>query len=495
MGRFGFVGASYTARSIAVADEECINWYAELIESQGSLVSSKSYGGANALSVQSYFPTPGIAAFSNTAGAASVRGLIFAGGRLFEVVGAQFVEITNGGAQTVRGAVANDGNQASLAQNGLQVLIVSGGEAYCFTLATNVLLNVTGQLAGAPLQCDESDTYFVVIFEGSNKFQMSQVLDGTTWPGQLVNEVSVFPDNITAIKINHRELWVMGQFRSQPYQDTGSAEIYDVIPGALIENGCAATFAISRADNSVFWLGQDERGGRMCWRSNGYTPQRISTHAVEYDLGTYTAAQIAAATVYSYQDGGHIFWVIYIPGASWTWVFDISQGLWHKRDQWNNGQPKAHWGWNYVYAFGMHLIGDWNSGNLYAMELTNLTDLGGTIRRLRRAPTVGDEMKIMFHQRLTIDFETGLGPIPPLLDGAGNARDPQCMLRFSDDRGHTWSNQLLLNCGQAGNFLARATQTRLGSSRYRVYEVACTDPIAWTIVDAYLATTASSGLN
>ncbi len=101
-----------------------------------------------------------------------------------------------------------------------------------------------------------------------------------------------------------------------------------MIPGALIETGGAATFAQARADNSVFWIGQDERGGRMAWRSNGYTPQRVSTHAVETDLSSYTAAQIASLVSWSYQDSGHLFWVLYIPGSSWSWVYDVGEGLW-----------------------------------------------------------------------------------------------------------------------------------------------------------------------
>jgi hypothetical protein len=321
------------------------------------------------------------------------------------------------------------------------------------------------------------------------------VFDGTTWPGQLVNEVSVFPDNITSMKMNHRELWLWGIKRCQPYQDTGSTEVYDVIPGAMIENGSAATFAVDRVDNSTFWIGQDERGGRMAWRSNGYTPSRVSTHAVETDLTSYTAAQIAAMVSYAYQDSGHLFWVLYVPGSSWSWVFDIGEGLWHKRAKWVANAFQAHWGWNHVYAFGKHLIGDWNSGNLYDMEFANLTDVGGPIRRLRRSPTVGDETKWLFHKQLVIDFDTGLGPQPPLLDGAGNPRDPQCMVRWSDDRGKTWSPEAILNCGQAGEFMTRAAQRRLGRSRYRVYEVSVTDPIPWVIVDAYLETDPSTGLN
>jgi hypothetical protein len=350
------------------------------------------------------------------------------------------------------------------------------------------LLNVTAQLAGAPLKCDYSDSYFIVMFAGNNKFQMSQVLDGTTWPGLLVNEVEVFADNIVSLICNHREPWIFGALRSQPYQDTGSAEVFDVIPGTLIEKGCAATFVPCRLDNSVFWIDQDERGALSAWRSNGYTPQRISTYAVETDLGTNTRANIQGMTSYSYVDAGHIFWMLYIPGSLWSWCYDVVEGLWHKRASWNaqTGSWQPHRSWNHSYAFGMHLVGDWATGNLCLMSMANLTDNGANIQRLRRSPTIINEMARIYHAELTVDFDTGQGPQPPLKDGNGNPRPPQAVLRFSDNRGKTWSNQHVQGCGFAGQFQARAVWRRLGQSRYRVYELRVSDPIIWVVVDAYL---------
>lgn len=489
--RFGFIGPSYTARSSAVADEECINFFAESVESQGGFLIQQPYGERSYGGLKSYFGTPGIAQFANL-NQQGVRGQLWTGSRLFAVAGTEFVEVMSNGTVTNRATVAADNNPASLAWNGIQVLVISAGHAYCFTLATNAWVEVTASLAGVPLKADYSDSYFVVCFQNSNKFQMSQVLDGTTWPGQLVNEISVFPENISSIIVNHRELWVFGQQHTQPYQDTGSAEVFDPIPGTLIEKGCVATFSPCRLDNSIFWIDQDERGAASAWRSSGYTPQRISTHAVEIDLAA--TANLSGCCSYAYQDGGHLFWVLYIPGASWTWVYDVGEQLWHKRAHWNNAQWQAALGWNHAYAFGQHLIGV--PGNvtfpgaqyLYTLSMANYSDSGSPIRRLRRSPAITDEMKWITHAELTVDFDTGQGPQPPLTDGAGNPRPPQAMLRWSDDRGKTWSNEHIADCGFAGEYKARAVWRRLGRSRYRVYELSVSDPIPWAIVDAYLRT-------
>ena len=350
------------------------------------------------------------------------------------------------------------------------------------------LMDVTSQLAGAPIKARYSDGYFIVIFADSNKFQISAILDGTTWPGIQVSAVSVFPENIVSIEVSHRELWVFGSQHAQPYQDSGTDEVFDVIPGGLIETGAAATFGVNLLDNTVFWISEDVRGARQAWRANGYTPMRISTHAVEKSLSSYNENQIANLVSYSYQDSGHLFWVLYIPGTDCTWVYDVAQSLWHKRAEWHpeSGSYGPHRSWNHVYAFGKHLVGDWESGNLYEMNLGFLDENGAVIRRLRRSPTLTSEMEWIYHSEFNADFAPGLGPQPPLTDGDGNPRPPQAMLRWSDNRGSTWSNEHVVGCGFAGEYNTRVIWRRLGRSRYRVYELVVSDPIPWTLVDAYL---------
>lgn len=483
--RFGFVGPSYTAKSGSIADEECINFYPETNESGGPFDVEQAYGGREYASLKSYLWTPGLSVFSALPNGPT-RGSCWTGTRLFYVSGSDLIELKSDGTQTNRGTVSNDGNPASLTWSNVQVLIVSGGKCYCYTLATNTLVDVTSQLAGTPIQCGYSNGYFIVSFLNSNKFQISNILDGTTWNAIFVNAVSVFPDTITSIIVNHGELWAFGNQHCQPYQDTGSASIFDPIPGALIENGSMATFGPCRIDNSVFWIGQDERGGAVAWRSNGYTPQRISTHAVEVDLTEQAGTPTAVS--YTYQDSGHLFWVIYIPGAKWTWVYDVAEGLWHKRAFWVAAAAsyQPHLSWNHVYAFGKHLVGDWASGNVYWMDQSIYKDNGALIRRLRRSPTVLNEMERVYHSELRVNLNAGNGPQPPFTDGNGNPRAPQAMLRWSNDAGSTWSNQHVRPCGFAGEYGTFVRWERLGYGRRRVYEFSVTDPIPWAITDAYL---------
>jgi hypothetical protein len=67
--------------------------------------------------------------------------------------------------------------------------------------------------------------------------------------------------------------------------------------------------------------------------------------------------------------------------------------------------------------------------------------------------------------------------------------DPEAMLRWSDDGGHTWSNEHWSKMGAIGQYGRRVFWRRLGMTmklRDRVYEVSGTDPVKIAIVGAEL---------
>jgi hypothetical protein len=84
-------------------------------------------------------------------------------------------------------------------------------------------------------------------------------------------------------------------------------------------------------------------------------------------------------------------------------------------------------------------------------------------------------------------LQTGLLIADPL--------DPQVMLRWSDDGGHTWSNEHWRSMGKSGEWGYRVFWRRLGMTeklRDRVYEVSGTDPIKLAIMGAELEVSGSS---
>lgn len=74
--------------------------------------------------------------------------------------------------------------------------------------------------------------------------------------------------------------------------------------------------------------------------------------------------------------------------------------------------------------------------------------------------------------------------------------NPKVMLRWSDDGGHTWSNEHWREMGRLGEYGRRVIWRRLGMTmklRDRVYEVSGTDPVKIAIMGAELDVTPTNG--
>ena len=305
--------------------------------------------------------------------------------------------------------------------DGFTINITGTGTANTFTpLASGTLLGPISYVAYV-------EGLFVALLSNSDQFQWSNPLDATMWDPLQTNKVSVFAGNVLSMFADHNELWFWGERQSQPYSLTGSANTFDIIPGAFLEAGIFAPNSPVRLDNSIFWLGGDERGAGVIWRANGYTPSRVSNHAIEFALQgyltTYGAVGLSNAVGYSYQDQGHGFYVLYFPSPSATWVYDVATGMWHQRGYWNatNGVFTAHHSQCHTFNFGKHLVGDWSSGKVYNMNISFYDDAGNPIRRVRRARHASSDQSYVFHKVLQLYIETGVGPQPPLTFPAGPA--------------------------------------------------------------------------
>lgn len=492
MARFGLIGPSYRSQSLNADCQMTMGWYVEQIES--------TYG----KSALALYPTPGQKLFATIPASTSVRGQLEINGREFAVGGTNFCEVLANGTVNVIAQVANDLLPVSMVASPQQLLLASGGNLYVYWLQTTIggsnpqpagtfqqIANSNFSLPsganGNPGAVEFMTGFFIVLLRNSQVLYISTPFDASTWPALQKIIVSVFPDNVNSITENQNRLWVQGKKRSAVYYASGGPNILDVDPSGNIENGAASAFGTIRADNSIFWIDQDERGSGIVRRASGYTPQRVSNHAIEFALQGYPT--ISDCVTYSYQDQGHTFVVFTFPTAQHTWVYDVATNMWHERGYWNVGAGNftAHKSQNHALAFGMHLVGDPGSGNIYQQSISLYTDAGGNpIRRVRRSPHISIENKFMFHNELIIDAETGLGPEPPLLDGNGNPRGPEMMLSWSDDYCHTFSNEYMLDAGQAGQYKKRLRRSRLGRARDRVYQISTTDPVPWRIIEAYL---------
>jgi len=139
---------------------------------------------------------------------------------------------------------------------------------------------------------------------------------------------------------------------------------------------------------------------------------------------------------------------------------------------------------------GQIVIGDYLGGQIYAYDPKVYTEAGSTqkwLRSWRALPTGTNNLRRTTQHTLQLDCESGVG-----LDGSSDTvtvqgSDPQVMLRWSDDGGHTWSSEHWRSMGKLGETGRRVIWRRLGMTlklRDRVYEISGTDPVKITIMGA-----------
>jgi hypothetical protein len=504
------LGQSYVARSVNAADNRMINLFPEVIPEGGKEPGwLQRAPGLRLLATIGTGPIRGVWAFASSSSVA------------FVVSGNELYKINTSYNATLLGSVSGSG-PVSMADNGTQLFVACDPDSYIYNNSTDVFSPISDPDFPGAKVVGYLDGYFVFIEPNSQKIWVTTLLDGTSIDPLDFASAEGSPDGVVGMIVDHREVWVYGTNSVEVWYNTGASDFpLQRIQGAFNEIGCAATYSVAKLDNGLFWLGADSRGQGIVYRANGYNGQRISTHAVEWHIQSY--GNISDAVAYTYQQDGHSFYVLTFPSANKTWVYDVAAQAWHERASGNENQYRHRS--NCQMAFDSEIVvGDFENGNIYAFDMTVYADNGAIqkwLRSWRALPPGQNNLKRTAHHSLQLDCESGVGldyldPLGPveienlydlllledggeLLTEAGDGillnesewgmMQPQVMLRWSDDGGHTWSSEHWAPMGAIGQFSQRVFWRRLGMTlklRDRVYEISGTDPVKIAIMGAEL---------
>jgi len=499
------LGSAYVARSVNAADNRMVNLYPEATPEGG-----KEAGFLNRC--------PGLRLLC-TAGVGPIRGIWEHNGIGYIVSGLELYSVSSTWNVTLIGTVAGTG-PVSMADNGAQLFIACNGPSYIYNFNTLAFQQITDPDFAGAVTVGYIDGYFVFNQPDSQILWVTSLLDGTSIDPLEFASAEGSPDGLVSLIVDHREVWLFGTNSVEVWYDAGLTDFpLTRIQGAFNEIGCAAAYSVAKLDNGLFWLGSDARGRGIVYRANGYTGQRVSTHAIEFAIQGY--GDISDAVAYTYQQEGHAFYVLIFPSANATWVFDVATGAWHERAGFANGLLGRHRSNCQMSMAGEIVVGDYDNGNLYAFDLDVFADNGEVqkwLRSWRALPPGQNDLKRTAHHSLQLDCETGVGlsgnDVPDelsyllteasveLLTESGDTitvdmevvqgSNPQVMLRWSDDGGHTWSNEHWTSMGAIGTYGTRAIWRRLGMTtklRDRVYECSGTDPVKIAILGAELGVT------
>lgn len=502
------LGSAYVARSVNAADNRMVNLFPEIVPE----------GGKEPAFLQR---APGLTALA-TVGVGPIRGLWTFGEYGYAVSGTMLYQIDSNWNAVAKGTVVGSG-PVSMADNGTQLFIAANPQGYIYNANIDVLQQITDPDFPGAGTVGYIDGYFTFNEPGTQKIWVTSLLDGLAVDPLEFSSAEGNPDNVVAVFVDHREVWVFGTNSTEVWYDAGLLDFpLARIQGAFNELGCAAPYSVAKMDNQVYWLGKDARGQGIVYRAAGYIGQRVSTHAIEWQMQEY--ADLTDAVGYTYQQDGHSFYVLNFPSANTTWVYDVATGAWHERASLNDGEFNRHRANSQMFFNNTTVVGDYENGKIYAFDLNVYADDGAPqkwLRSWRALPTGANNLTRTIQHALQLDCETGVGlnlyPAAGQQDlttesglnittesgdllitaayPAAPGYIPQAMLRFSDDGGHTWSNEQWKSMGAIGNFGKRTIWRRLGATmkiRDRVYEVSGTDPVRIYIMGAELAISGAS---
>lgn len=543
------LGGTYVTRSINAANARMVNLFPEAVPDGG-----KEPGFLNR--------APGLRLLANM-GDGPVRGMWQFGGYGYVVSGEVLYRVDSIFNVVAIGVVSGSSGPVSMSDNGTQLFIACNGPSFIYNSSTLAFAQITDPDFPGAVTVGYIDGYFVFNEPNSQRIWITQLLDGQSIDPLDFASAEGSPDGLVSLIVDHREIWLFGTNSVEVWYDSGAADFpLSPVQGAFNEVGCIAAFSVAKLDNGLFWLGSDARGKGIVYRANGYAAERISTHAVEWQIQQYE--NLSDAIAYTYQQDGHAFYVLIFPSANTTWVFDVATALWHERAAFINGSFTRHRSNCQMAYNGEIVVGDHELGNIYAFDLDVFSDAGAVqkwLRSWRALPTGTNDLKRTAQHSLQLDAETGaiessvttpivisdisnpnddlltesgdflvweydtlsslltesndiivqedggliyLNGLPSTVGGkiliqlglsSATAIDPQVMLRWSDDGGHTWSNEHWRSMGKTGQWGRRVIWRRLGMTlklRDRVYEVSGTDQVKIAIMGAELQVSATN---
>lgn len=409
------------------------------------------------------------------------RGLVAntAGNQLFAVTGNKLYSVSPLGARTQIGTLLTHVGHVGMKIGLNQLVVTDGAFGYVYDLQTKAFTRITsdGWLGSATVEY--LDGYFTFIDPNSQTFYLSALEDATTIDALDFATANASPDKLVGQVVTNKVLVLLGEVSGEIWQDSGGADFpLERNSGSFLEVGLLSAFTAKELDNSVFWLGRDERGAGIVYKMEGFRPVRVSTMAVEEKIQEAISAgnDMSQACAYSYQQGGHSFYVLQVPGLDTTWCYDAASQQWHERAELTLGEYEQHRGKYHAYCFGKHLILD-DDDEINEYDVTANTNAGDVLVRDRVSPHYASaQLNRIAFSSFQLDCTVGFGI-------AGQAQ-ANVMLRYSDDGGFSWKSWRTATIGAVGEKKARAKFNRCGSARDRVWQVRCSDDVPFAIINA-----------
>jgi hypothetical protein len=476
-------GGFYQALSPVFGADTAVNVYTETREVPGSAKSVTMYG------------TPGL---TNrlTVGTRGNRGWFSQDGLTITVVGGTLYSIDTGAyTATSLGAITDDGAQVYFASNGAggnQIGIVGGGQLKVLTISTLALSAAITLPFSLPVMITFQDGYGFINEKNTPIIWFSALEDLTLWDSLDFFTRSASSDNIIGITVSRDRVWALGSKTTTLFYDSGDADTPWVpYPGTTIQTGLISPSLLGVYNDQLYWVADSQKGQPRVVRAVDPQVQEVSTPPINHWLAS--CPSLTNGELLIYEQNGHPFVVVTAPSSPddiQTYAFDVRENLWHARagldtatglyTRWRARGSAA--------TTGVVFVGDYDSGDLYTLDLDTYTDNGVTIKRERAAPYLSQEPQWLFVPQIQLLAQAGVG-----IGGSGSGNDPTVQLSISRDGARSWIVVGTARLGQMGEYLTRTIWRQVGRVRADLFVIKMTQTAPVKCVWGPLALTIENG--
>lgn len=469
------IGPSSQGRSLTQNVERTINFYPEAsVANANAPVALLGCPGRDLVGTE----------FTYSGGFSPVRGWTVLDGRLFLAEARSLREWSSDDTSEVVAPLATTTGRVVMSSN-TGKLVLGDGAFKVYDPATSAFETVTidGEEALTGTWSGFLNQQTLYLQRNSQRVYYSDVSVALTVQGTSYFEAEISPDEANCLLVDRQEVYVGGARSIQVFHNSGDADNpFEPVPGGMIPVGVVAPYSFLPFDNGLVLVGVSDDGAGRVLRLDGpgSSPKRISTHAVEKAIEeTLRDGDANTITAYTYEEEGHLFYVLNLPGPDVntspgiTWAYDAATGEWAERGifsildgQWHRERDELH-----AYVFGKHYTSDYKKGQVYTKSLDTLTQALHPNPKTRVFP-IDTQGKTVSLDKLEIEMTKGVG-----LDGTGQGTDPQMMVRISEDGGRRWGNEMHVSIGQIGDTDCRVELTRLGRSNNFAVWLSVSDPV------------------
>ncbi len=329
------------------------------------------------------------------------RGQIVVGGRHFGIRGSFFCEEVAGESVTIGALTSQQGFcslTACLPPDGDgQILIVGPNEkeGYVFQIQSNTftqLSEATHGFVGGGSQSVFFGGRAFAIKKGTGQFQCSLPYDFLTWPGDAFGTAEFDSDELLALETNGNYLLLLGRYTGEMWVFQNTTPLPVSSTNSTFRIGIIAPSAHVCFENDFYWFGGNAEGKGVIYSlSAGGEPQIISDYSIIRNIAPLPNQ--SDAFMYAYQDLGHRFIYLTFIQGNRTFVYDLSEGLWHEEStRLVPSGVTAALPWESVVFNEGKLLGlNRNNGQIAEIRDTLYTDNGNPIVLERTLPVFPKE--------------------------------------------------------------------------------------------------------